>query len=129
MKKFNDWLGERLSIILSSMFIFYVIFILVTTLLFFDKPGTLVDWMHYTIAVFFQGAALPVLGYTARKAGEVQNKLLNETHDAVMDELKAIKHQQINHQLEIVAQKKIISELHIILKEIHSKTFPANDKK
>jgi len=40
---------------------------------------------------FFQGAALPVLGYVARRAGENQERVLNETHDTVMEQLELIK--------------------------------------
>lgn len=129
VEKINDWLADHLSLWLSTMAMFYGVSFLVIAPLFFQKPSNLVGWMQYIISVFFQGVALPVLGYTAKKSGDVQAKLLKETHDVVMVELKSIKQQQINHQLEIVAQKKIISELHIILKEIHSKTFPKNDCK
>jgi len=122
MSKFNDWLGDKLSNILSSMPLFYIIAFLVLSLLIFEKPNSLVEWMHYAIAVFFQGIALPLLGYTSRKAGDIQSKLLNETHDVVMDELASIKLQQGMNQEEIASLKKIISELHQLIKEVHRRT-------
>ena len=69
------------------MAMFYIITALVIAPLAFQRPQGLVGWMQYAISVFFQGAALPVLGYVARRAGENQEKVLNETHDRVMEEL------------------------------------------
>jgi hypothetical protein len=120
-RKFNDWLGDRLSYFLSTMAMFYGIAFLVIAPLIFQKPANLVGWMQYIVAVFFQGVALPVLGYTSRKSGETQAKLLLETHDTVMSELSYIKEQQIYSKEEIASQKKIILELHQIIKEIHKK--------
>jgi hypothetical protein len=70
---------------------FYGITFLVIAPLFFQRPTNLVTWMQYIVSVFFQGVALPVLGYTSKKSGEVQAQLLRETHDTVMNELDYIK--------------------------------------
>lgn len=122
ISKLNDWLADRLSLWLSTMAMFYGVAFLVIAPLFFQKPANLVGWMQYIIAVFFQGVALPVLGYTAKKSGDVQAKLLRETHDAVMDELISIKEQQKLHHEEVASQKKIIVELHHLIKEVHKNT-------
>jgi hypothetical protein len=119
MNKINDWLANHLSIWLSTMAMFYGVAFLVIAPLFFQKPANLVGWMQYIIAVFFQGVALPVLGYTAKKSGDIQAKLLKETHDTVMSELDSIKIQQKLHHEEVLSQKKIMNELHKIIKEIH----------
>jgi hypothetical protein len=47
--------------------------------------------VQYGVAVFFQGVALPVLGYVAWKSGERVEKVIKETHDVVLEELKIIK--------------------------------------
>lgn len=94
MRKFNDWLGDKLSYLLSTMAMFYGVCFLVIAPLFFQRPDSLVAWMQYIISVFFQGVALPVLGYTAQKSGEVQAKILQETHDAVMAEFDIVKAEQ-----------------------------------
>jgi hypothetical protein len=122
MNKFNDWLGDRLSYWLSTMAVFYGITFLILSTLFFQKPTSMQGWLQYIISIFFQGVALPVLGYTSRKAGDVQAKMLKETHDASMQELGFIKKQQEEHMKELFDQKKIIKELHLIIKEIHKKT-------
>jgi hypothetical protein len=122
MNKFNDWLGDRLSYWLSTMAVFYGISFLILSTLFFQKPTNIQGWLQYIISIFFQGVALPVLGYTSRKAGDVQARMLKETHDASMLELAIIKKQQEEHTKEHVDQRKIINELHLIIKEIHKKT-------
>lgn len=119
MKKFNDWLGDKLSYVLSTMAMFYGIAFLVVAPLFFQRPTTLVTWMQYIVAVFFQGVALPVLGYTSRKSGEVQAKMLQETHDTVMKELDYIRKQQESARVERDELQKILVELNDMTREIH----------
>ena len=73
------------------MTMFYIITAMVLVPLLFQRPQGLVGWMQYTISVFFQGAALPVLGYVAHNAGERQERVINETRDIVIEELALIK--------------------------------------
>ena len=119
MKSFNDWLGDKLSFVLSTMAMFYGIAFLVVAPLFFQRPTTLVTWMQYIVAVFFQGVALPVLGYTSRKSGEVQAKMLQETHDTVMKELDFIKKQHETSKIERDELQKIVREIKDMTAEIH----------
>jgi len=119
MRKFNDWLGDKLSYFLSTMAMFYGIAFLVLAPLFFQRPTNLVTWMQYIVAVFFQGVALPVLGYTSRKSGEVQEKLLKETHDTVMKELDYIEKQHETAKIERAELQKIIKEIKDMTTEIH----------
>lgn len=119
MKSFNDWLGDKLSFVLSTMAMFYGIAFLVVAPLFFQRPTTLVTWMQYIVAVFFQGVALPVLGYTSRKSGEVQAKMLQETHDTVMKELDFIKKQHDTSKIERDELQKIVREIKDMTAEIH----------
>jgi hypothetical protein len=91
IKRFNDWLGDKLAFFLSSMVCFYIVSITILSTLFFQKPNGLQAWLIFWITVFFQGVALPVLGYVGRKAGEKQERLLKETHDVVKEELALIK--------------------------------------
>lgn len=118
MDRFNQWLGDKLSYILSTMAMFYGISFLVLATLFFQTPTSLVTWIQYIISVFFQGVALPVLGYTSRKSGELQAQLLRETHDTVMNELEYIKMQQEAARMEREELEKIISEIRDMTAEI-----------
>lgn len=112
MKRFNDWLGDRLALGLATMTCFYLILALVIVPLFFQRPTDLVGWVQYIVQSIFQGIALPVLGYVARVAGEKQEKVLNETHDAVMVELELVKEELTLAREERKTLHKLVQELH-----------------
>lgn len=117
--KFNDRLGDKLSNGLSSMVVFYLITFLVLLPLIVERPNTLIGWIQYMSTAVLQACALPLLGYTTNKQGAVQSKLLQETHDIVMNELNIIKKEQgfakeqrNNHAEEMDGMKLIIKEIH-----------------
>ena len=91
MKNFNDWFGNKLSDGLSSMKIFYLITFLVLLPLTVQRPDTLIGWIQYMSTAVLQASALPLLGYTTKKQGDIQGKIIQETHDTVMKELNFIK--------------------------------------
>ena len=76
LSQFNDYLADRLSYILSIMATFYVISLLVLIPLFYSQPTSFVAWVSYLCSVVFQGLALPVLGYTARKSGDKADSMM-----------------------------------------------------
>ena len=78
LNKFNDYLADRLSYILSIMTTFYVISFLVFIPLFYSQPTSFVAWASYLCSVVFQGLALPVLGYTARKSGDKTDSMMKD---------------------------------------------------
>ena len=118
-KKFNDWLGDKLSNGLSSMTIFYLITFLVLLPLSVQRPDSLIGWIQYMSTAVLQASALPLLGYTTKKQGDIQAKILQETHDTVMNELDFIKTQQTYDKELIESQHKIICELKEVIGEIH----------
>jgi len=122
-KKINDLIGDKLAYWLSTMGMFYGISFLVIAPLFFQVPNGLVPWMQYIVSVFFQGVALPVLGYVARKGSEKQEALLKETHDTVMNEMASIKEIADSMKNIITENHKLASEerasLNKIVSEIH----------
>lgn len=111
-ERINEWIGDTISYWLSTMAMFYIVSLLVIAPLFWQRPQGIVGWMQYAISVFFQGAALPVLGYVSRKAGERQERVLNETHDAVMEELAMIKEELRLAREERAALTALVQELH-----------------
>ena len=111
MKNFNDWFGDKLSNGLSSMTLFYIISCLVLMPLFVQTPVGFMAWIQYLSTAVLQACALPLLGYTTKKQGDIQAQIAQETHDTVMSELDLIKNQQIDN-------KKLIKEQHKIAKEI-----------
>lgn len=91
LRNFNNWLGDKLAYGLSTMAMFYIVSAFVILPLALQRPHDLVGWIQYIVQSFFQGAALPVLGYVARVAGESQERVLMETHDEVMAEMRVVK--------------------------------------
>jgi hypothetical protein len=76
--KFNDIVADKLSYSLSVMITFYVITLLVAIPLFYAQPTSIVAWASYICSVVFQGLALPVLGYTARKSGDKTDAMMKD---------------------------------------------------
>ena len=76
--KFNDIIADKLSYSLSVMITFYVITLLVAIPLFYAQPTSIVAWASYICSVVFQGLALPVLGYTARKSGDKTDAMMKD---------------------------------------------------
>ena len=99
LSKFNDYLADRLSYILSIMTTFYVISFLVFIPLFYSQPTSFVAWVSYLCSVVFQGLALPVLGYTARKSGDKADSMMKDMFEMTkkIEKLtKIIEKQQIH---------------------------------
>jgi hypothetical protein len=78
IERFNDYIAERLSFVLSVMATFYIVLTLTIVPLFYGLPSTPKDWATYLCTVIFQGIALPVLGYTSRKAGDKSDAVMAE---------------------------------------------------
>ena len=108
--KTTDWLGDKLAKYLSTMECFYLVTLLVIIPLFFQQP-TGIGWVQYLVTVFFQGVALPLLGYVSWKGGEKTDKTIKETHDVVMEELVFIKEELRLAKEERDNLNKIISDL------------------
>ena len=92
LKKFNDYIADRLSLVLSMMATFYIVAALVIIPLFYGAPTTLVTWAQYLCSVVFQGVALPVLGYTARKASDKTDKMMDEMYKMTQEIDRLVKH-------------------------------------
>jgi cell shape-determining protein MreC len=118
VKRLNAWLGDKLAFWLSTMGCFYLIFALVIVPLFFQHPSNLVGWVQYIVQSIFQGIALPILGFVARISGQKQERVLNETHDAVMDELAMVRNELEIAKEERDTLKELIKELHQISNKI-----------
>lgn len=110
-KKFNHYLADRLSYVLSIMTTFYVVFLLVTLPLFFEHPHHFVEWATYLCTVVFQGLALPVIGYTSRIASDKNDKLakrMKKTADYTAELTTVIKKQQedIHKLVQIILEEQ-----------------------
>jgi hypothetical protein len=112
MKKFNDWLAEKITIIFSTMWCFYVFVIYgLTPLVWPQYMDKILYWSN-----FIQLIALPALAVggvvLARRQEkknqtiyEAQEKRVQEDHENLCDELAEIKemYRELN---ELVKEKR-----------------------
>ena len=97
LKILNDYIADKLSYILATMTTFYVVTLLVILPLLYTQPTSIVAWTSYLCSVIFQGIALPVLGYTARKSSDKSDKIINHldgTTDQIEKMVETIEKQQ-----------------------------------
>lgn len=97
LKIINDFIADKLSYILATMTTFYVVTLLVILPLLYTQPTSIVAWTSYLCSVIFQGIALPVLGYTARKSSDKSDKIithLDVTTDQIEKMVETIEKQQ-----------------------------------
>jgi hypothetical protein len=111
MKQLNDYIADKLSYILATMTTFYVITLLVIIPLIYSQPVSFVAWASYLCSVIFQGIALPVLGYTARKSSDKSDKIIthmNDTTDKIEGIIISIENQQeqISHIIELIEKQQ-----------------------
>ena len=108
---FNEWFATKLADALATMVMFFGVTFLTLSILFFQTPKTPLEWVQYIIQTFFQGVALPVLAFVAKIEGNRQQKLLQETHDTVMQEIKELKEMMAELRKVEDEEKKIEAEL------------------
>ena len=102
--KFNDYVGDKFSLALSTMEMFWIVLIVVLLPLLWQRPDSMIAWVQYASTAILQAVALPLLGYTTKKSGESQEKVIKETHDILMSELleaKELRKQQMEMMIEI----------------------------
>jgi len=104
MKKFNDWIAEKMSYALATMFMFYIITFLVIIPLLYSQPTSIVAWASYLSSVVFQGIALPVLGFTSRKNGQKTDELIDLIYKLTKEDndiIKKIESEEISIEEEL----------------------------
>ena len=102
--KFNDYIGDKFSFALSTMEMFWIVLIVVLLPLLWQRPDSFIAWVQYASTAILQAVALPLLGYTTKKSGESQEKVIKETHDILMSELleaKKLRKLQLDMMVEI----------------------------
>lgn len=104
MNKFNDWLMDKLSNLLAMAWLFYLLNILAVIILVFQRPTDVLSWTLFIGTIYFQSVTLPVINNTAKRSGEQMMKLLQESHDAQMKELKVAR----TERLEIIEIHRLL---------------------
>jgi len=112
VNQFNDYLAERMSLILSMMVTFWVVLVLVIVPLFYGFPTTVLGFVSYLSCSFFQAIALPVLGYTSKKASDKSDKLMEEMYRMTADIKKIVEHLEIEDTTIETELKELLSKVH-----------------
>ena len=90
---------------------FFIICILVIVPLFFVQPVGVVGWIQYVVSVFFQGVALPVLGYIAKISGS--------RTDAIIAKIEGLSEQIAQNTTEIEKMtEKIHEDVDYIIEDV-----------
>ena len=107
MKRFNNLVAKKLTVILSSMWLFWILVVMLVVAAWLEPPTTPYTFVMFVISAAFQAVALPVLAVTSNIQGDRQEKVLGETHKKVSQELELVKEQLALTRAEI----KLMSEL------------------
>lgn len=91
LTNFNEKLGVILSDGLSSMQMFYIVFFCVVLPLLVEHPSSLIAWIQYLSTAILQAVALPLLGFTTKKSGDAQEKVIKESHDILINQFVELK--------------------------------------
>ncbi|MDR0834819.1 MAG: hypothetical protein LBN93_11690 [Candidatus Symbiothrix sp.] len=94
IKKINNFLANKLSVILSSMWLFWFLAVVLVIAGIIQPPKGAYEIVMFWVSAAFQAIALPVLGFISNIQGDRQEKLMRETHDAVMKEIKILREDQ-----------------------------------
>lgn len=90
---------------------FWALFVLIIVANSINPPKDLQAWLLVLVSEFYQGVALPGLGSQQKAEAEETRKLLQETHDVVMQELTAMKEMHDSNIQEMAEIKEILSIL------------------
>jgi cell shape-determining protein MreC len=94
IKKINNFLANKLSVILSSMWLFWILAVILVVAGILQPPKGAYEVVMFWVSAAFQAVALPVLAFVSNIQGDRQEKIMRETHDAVMKEIKLLREEQ-----------------------------------
>ncbi|MCL2095235.1 hypothetical protein FWH13_03940 [Candidatus Saccharibacteria bacterium] len=110
-QRFNSWLASKLAIIMSSMWLFWVLTIVIVVAGLLQPPSDPYMFVMFVISAGFQAIALPVLAFVSNIQGDRQEKVMREVHEATMKELEMMRQEN-------AALRKLLSESRRLVKEV-----------
>lgn len=108
MERFNNWLAVRITLAVSTMWMFYAFALYGFIPLFFPSAqDKILYWSNYAQLVF-----LPLIAVGTAVLGKTAEKQQSETHDTVMEQFELIK-----EELDIAKQERDeLKEIHELIK-------------
>ena len=89
--KGNDWVANKTAIILSSMWLFWLIIIIFVAAYLIQAPLGAYQMVMFFISAFFQAIALPVLAFVSNIQGDRLEKKVDELQSEMLEEIKELK--------------------------------------
>jgi len=90
-KKISDLFMDIIADSLATKICFVIFCIISFGTLFFQTPKDILGWDQWLSQTVIQLIALNVLANVSKKEGREQRQVMQETHDAVMEELSIVK--------------------------------------
>jgi hypothetical protein len=91
--RFNDKIANVSSVVLSSMWLFWILLIILAVAFFLQPPKGAYEMVIFFVGATFQAIALPVLAFVSNIQGDRQEKIMNEMHAEILEELNILKEQ------------------------------------
>ena len=111
MEKFNAFVAKVTSKILSSMWLFWLLLVVLIVLWILHPPRTAFEVALFVISTGFQAIALPVLAFVSKIEGDRQEKIAKETLSLTLQELDLIKEQLSMLRKEHADTKELLSRI------------------
>jgi hypothetical protein len=94
ISKINDKISQKLAVATSSMWLFWILCLIMLVAMFMHTPTDTYEWTLFGISAAFQALALPVLAFVTGVQRQRREKAINKTHRLVIEELALIRKQQ-----------------------------------
>ena len=107
MRRFNEWLADRLAVIMSTMWLFWALVLACLIAYAVQPPNGAQGQILFWVSIMFQGIALPVLAFVSNKQGDATQALLLDTHNHMLAEVEDMRSR---HAL----QAKMLEELRVM---------------
>ncbi len=87
MFKFNDFVAKMTAKVLSSMWLFWLLVVVLIILWIMDPPRDGFEIALFVISTAFQAIALPVLAFVSNQQGDKAAKVAKETLSSVKTDI------------------------------------------
>jgi hypothetical protein len=91
--RFNDKIANMSSSVLSSMWLFWILLLVLAVAFIMQPPKGAYEMVIFFVGATFQAIALPVLAFVSNIQGDRQEKIMNEMHSEILEELSILKKQ------------------------------------
>ena len=118
MNKLSDRIMDAIADSLSTKTCFVIFCIIAFVPLAVQMPRDILGWQQWISQTAIQLIALSVLAIVAKKESREQQKMLQETHDKVLEEFNMIKEELALGREEREELKMLVAHLHVKIPDV-----------